>query len=211
MRLGLFKVVLFLGLLTAVLYYYSPVTFSRLAHVDCKAWAKNALSKLHLDLFQKAINEHPIQVMVSLLRSENSHEGVQRLVGLHRAIQKLTKTPLCQEAEIDRSIGDLDALDNEVMASLRGLTGCRLQGEAQNKARVLEQVLLTRIHELIVWRKSCESSHQQAIKGAVPKNALLPVAAQGVKQMWKDNRTRLKVQIEEDLKRLDVLMAAGIL
>jgi len=211
MKVGLFKIALFLGLLAGGLNYYNPALFSRVTHVDCKAWAMNALSKLHLDLFQKAINDHPNQVIVSLLRNENSRDGVQKLAGLHRAIQKLTKTPLCQEAEIDRSIGDLDALDKEVMASLRGLTGCRLQGEAQNKARVLEQVLLTRIHELIVWRKSCESSHQQAIKGAVPKNALLPVAAQGVKQMWKDNRTRLKVQIEEDLKRLDVLMAAGIL
>jgi hypothetical protein len=283
---GLLRIALLIGLVTGALYYFSPATFSRVAHVDCKAWAMNVLSKLHLDLFQKAINEHPIQVIVSLLRNENSHEGVQRLSGLHRAIQKLTKTPLCQEAEIDRSIGDLDALDKEVMASLRGLTGCRLQGEAQNKARVLEQILLTRIHELIVWRKSCESSHQHALKDPLPENALLPVPelvattppstassagtsqipdtreampsllggpvpsthknpvnevdpdfqkrakelektrvqlkaadtnrrrelfAQGAKQRWKENSSRLKVQIQEDLKRLDVLMASAVL
>ena len=292
MKVGLFKIALFLGLLAGGLNYYNPALFSRVTHVDCKAWAMNALSKLHLDLFQKAINEYPIQVIVSLLRNENSRDGVQKLAGLHRAIQKLTTTPLCQEAEIERSIGDLDALDKEVMASLRGLASCQLHGEVQIKARVLEQVLLTRIHELIVWRKSCESSHQHAIKDALPENALLPVAepitattapkegtatpaipdetatilgargamlglptslntpkgntpsggvelgsdnraqeqekarqqikaadttrrrelfAQGAKQRWRHNRARLKLLIEEDLKRLDVLMAAGIL
>jgi hypothetical protein len=292
MKVGLFKIALFLGLLAGGLNYYNPSLFTRVAHVDCKAWAMNALSKLHLDLFQKAINEHPIQVIVSLLRNENSRDGVQKLAGLHRAIQKLTTTPLCQEVEIERSIGDLDALDKEVMASLRGLASCQLHGEAQNKARVLEQVLLTRIHELIFWRKSCESSHQHAIKDALPENALLPVAepttataatkegtattaipdetatilgagdgmpgylnalkaakgharsgevesggdsraqeqekireqikaadtarrrqlfAQGAKQRWINNSARLKAQIQEDLKRLDVLMAAAVL
>ena len=246
----------------------------------------NALSKLHLDLFQKAINEHPIQVIVRLLRNENSRDGVQKLAGLHRAIQKLTTTPLCQEVEIERSIGDLDALDKEVMASLRGLASCQLHGEAQNKARILEQILLTRIHELIVWRKACESSHQHAIKDPLPENALIPFSdpvtmntrpatttgavppvsgdrkemqglpnglallkgharsseaelgvdsraqeqdkireqikaadtarrrqlfAQGAKQRWINNGARLKAQIQEDLKRLDVLMAAAIL
>jgi hypothetical protein len=192
--------------------------------------------------------------------------------------------------EIERSIGDLDALDKEVMAAHRGLASCQLHGEVQNKARVLEQVLLTRIHELIDWRKKCESSHQQAIKGALPRNALLPVAesitantastataaipdetaailgvreamlgglptgmkvpkgntpsggaelggetkaqeqekarqqieaadtaqrverdAQKAKQNWKENSQRIKALMQEDLKRLDVLMAAGIL
>jgi len=286
MKVGLFKIALFLGLLAGGLYYYNPASFSRVTTLDSRAWGTNILSNLHLDLFQKAINEHPIQVMVSLLRNENSRDGVQKLAGLHRAIQKLTKTPLYQEVEMERSIGDLDGLDKEVMASLRGLASCQLHGEAQNKARVLEQVLLIRIHELIVWRKSCESSHQHAIKDALPENALVPVAepttattattaipdetaailvargamlglptslnipkgntpsggaelggdnrareqekarhqikaadiarrreffAQGAKQRWRENSSRLKVQIQEDLKRLDVLMGAAIL
>jgi len=288
MRFGLFKVVLFLGLLTGVFYYYSPSRFSGVAntdrYADFKGWGLNALSKLHLEGFLKKQDDQQIQVIVSLLRNGNGQQGTPKLAGLHRAIQKLTKTPLCQEVEIERSIGDLDALDKEVMASLRGLTGCKLQGESQNKARILEQILLTRIHELIVWRKSCESSHQHALKDPLPENALIPVPelvsttppstassagpyqmpdareamhsyitglmpsthknpvnevdpdfqkraeelgksraqlksdtarrrqffAQGAMQRWKENSQRIKSQIEQDLKHLDVLMASAV-
>lgn len=290
MASGFVKVVLFLGLLTGALYYYSPATFSRVANTDLiadfKGWGLNALSKLHLDGFLKKQDDQQIQVVVSLLRKENGHQGPEKLTGLHRAIQKLSKTPLCRDGEVDRRIGDLATLDKEIMASLKGLMACQLQGESQNKARILEQILLTRIHELIVWRKSCEDSHQHATSDPLPDNALIPVPelvsttspstassvgtsqipdareampsyitglmpsthknpvnevdpdfqkrakelgksraqfktedtarrrqffAQGAKQRWKENSQRIKSQIEQDLKRLDVLMASAVL
>lgn len=275
---GLFRIALSIGLLMGALYYFSPSSFSRVVHVDYKEWAMNVLSKLHLNLSEKGGTDYPIHVIVRLLQNEKNNEGVQRLAGLHRAIQKLTITPLCQEVELERSIGELDALDTEVMASLRGLNGCELQGEVQNRARTLEQILLTRIHELIVWRKSCEASHQHALNDLLPENAMLPVAesastppdgktktanaanplllgdlvpgmekaqtgesdseismrsrelekkkaqlkaadttrrrelfSQGARQRWRENSARLKAQIQEDLKRLDVLMASAVL
>lgn len=259
---GLLRIALFLGLLTGAVYYYSPTTFSRGANTDLyadfKGWGLNALSKLHLDGFLKKQDNQQIQAIVSLLRNGNGHQGAERLTGLHRAIQKLTKTPLYRDGEVDRTIGDLATLDKEIMASLKGLTACQLHGESQNKAGILEQILLTRIHELIVWRKSCEDSHQHAAKDPLPENALIPVPklvstippstgttvgtcqmsdareamelektraqlkaedtarrrqhfAQGAKQRWKENSERIKSQIEQDLKRLDVLMAAAVL
>jgi hypothetical protein len=35
--------------------------------------------------------------------------------------------------------------------------------------------------------------------------------AQGAKQRWNENSARLRVLIEEDLRRLDVLMASAVL
>jgi hypothetical protein len=260
MRFGLFKVVLLIGLLTGALYNYSPAIFSRVAntdlYADLKGWGLNALSKLHLDGFLKNQDDQQIQVVVNLLRKENSHQGTEKLAGLHRAIQKLSKTPLCHEGEVDRRIGDLATLDKQIMASLKGLMACQLQGESQNKARILEQILLSRIHELIFWRKSCEDSHQHATNDPLGENALIPVPelvsttspstassevepdlqnrakelekvrvqlksedtarrrqffSQGAKQRWKENSQRIMSQIEQDLKRLDVLMAAAVL
>jgi hypothetical protein len=290
MRSGLFKVVLLIGLLTGALYNYSPAIFSRVAntdlYADLKGWGLNALSMLHLDGFLKNQDDQQIQVVVSLLRKENGHQGTEKLAGLHRAIQKLSKTPLCHEGEVDRRIGYLATLDKQIMASLKGLMACQLQGESQNKARILEQILLSRIHELIFWRKSCEDSHQHATNDPLGENALIPVPelvsttppstassagisqipdareampsfttglmpsthknsvnevepdlqnrakelekvrvqlksedtarrrqffSQGAKQRWKENSQRIMSQIEQDLKRLDVLMAAAVL
>ena len=280
MRVVIIKIALAAGLLAITLHYYNPALFCRVVNFDFRAAGANFLSKLHLEGFLKGIDGQSIQVVAALLRNEQRHDNLQKIVGLHRAIQIFTKTPLCREAGLDWTTGDLDVLDREVTTSLHSLAACQLHGEAQNRARMLEQILLTRLHEMIFWRKSCEMSLRHATQDPLHENALIPVAeavqtsasgtnramqdghtasgaftsqmilsgimmhaadgggvddrvqilekmkekakaedtarrrqlfAQGAKQRWNENSARLRVLIEEDLRRLDVLMASAVL
>jgi hypothetical protein len=175
MRRSFIKIVCIGAIVAASVHYFSPNLLSRLGKVDFAFWGSRILAQLHLQWIPRVFAENQIQVAVTLLRDETHHGGVNKLIGIHRAIQKISQTPLFHDVDVDQAIGDLEALDLEIKTALRGLTVSQLQGEQQNKARILEQILLTRLHDMIVWRKSCETSYQHAVKDPLFENVLIPV------------------------------------
>ena len=175
MRRSFIKIVCIGAIVAGSVHYFSPNFLSKFGKVDFAFWGSRILAQLHLQWIHPVFAENQIQVAVKLLRDGTHNNGVKKLIGIHRAIQKITQTPLFHDEDVDRAIGEIQELDQELKAALRGLTASQLQGDCQNKARVLEQMLLTRLHELIAWRKMCESSYRHAVNDPLFENVLVPV------------------------------------
>jgi len=156
------------------------------------------------------------QVTALMVRNASEKDGKQLLLELQLAIHHAMEETLFTYEDLEKTTEGIDRLEEATNAALKKLNQCELKGKEQNTARVLEQILLTRIRELIVIRKSCETSYGRALHDTYQETYFdrdiekrRNRFSSGANVRWKEGRQRILTQMSQDLRRLDTLVATA--
>ena len=103
---------------------------------------------------------------VSELNDKELIEVVQ--VKLHG----ITTSRVILEEGLDSAVGDLDQMDQSVTSLIRDLKNADCPSAKSHRALLLEENILERIRELVVFRKSCQQSLHSANSDPLRENPL---------------------------------------
>ncbi len=76
------------------------------------------------------------------------------------------------EESLDSRVGDLDQMDQSVTSLIRDLKNADCPNAKSRRALLLEENILERVRELVVFRKSCEQSLHSATSDPLRENPL---------------------------------------
>jgi hypothetical protein len=175
MRFGtlILLIVTIIGL-SCVNFVY-PTLFAKFIPVGLREKSSRLVTFLHLDNFlQKKSIGNTIKELADDFKQESSKVGIDEIEGLHHAIHKFEKLDVIK-SNINEDDPSIEMLDREIVTAERTLSACAIESMPVKRAKLLEMNILSRIHELISWRKSCMASCRHASSDPLPENPFVRV------------------------------------
>lgn len=94
------------------------------------------------------------------------------IVVVHANLHGFTTSRAILEESLDSRVGDLDQMDQSVTSLIRDLKNADCPNAKSRRALLLEENILERVRELVVFRKSCEQSLHSANSDPLRENPL---------------------------------------
>jgi hypothetical protein len=94
------------------------------------------------------------------------------IVVVHAKLHGFTTSRAILEESLDSRVGDLDQMDQSVTSLIRDLKNADCPNAKSRRALLLEENILERVRELVVFRKSCEQSLHSATSDPLRENPL---------------------------------------
>ena len=94
------------------------------------------------------------------------------VVVVHVKIHGIATSRLIQEDSLDSTIADIEQIDQSVTNLISALKNSAPPSSKRQRALLLEENILQRVHELVLHRKSCEHSLHSAINDPLRDNPL---------------------------------------
>lgn len=152
-----------------------PTLFANFIPAGLREKSSRLVTFLHLDcLLQKQSKGNTIKELAADFKQESSKDGIAKIKGLHHAIHEFEKIDVIK-SNINEDDPSIEMLDREIVAAERTLSTCTIESMPVKRAKLLEMNLLSRIHELISWRKSCMASCRHANSDPLPDNPFVRV------------------------------------
>jgi hypothetical protein len=94
------------------------------------------------------------------------------IVVVQAKLHGFTTSRAILEESLDSTVGDLDQMDQSVTSLIRDLKNADCRNAKSHRALLLEENILERVRELVVFRKSCEQSLHSATSDPLRENPL---------------------------------------
>ena len=94
------------------------------------------------------------------------------IVVVQAKLHGFTTSRAILEESLDSRVGDLDQMDQSVTSLIRDLKNADCPNAKSRRALLLEENILERVRELVVFRKSCEQSLHSATSDPLRENPL---------------------------------------
>ena len=94
------------------------------------------------------------------------------IVVVQAKLHGFTTSRAILEESLDSRVGDLDQMDQSVTSLIRDLKNADCPNAKSRRALLLEENILERVRELVVFRKSCEQSLHSANSDPLRENPL---------------------------------------
>lgn len=109
--------------------------------------------------------------IVGILQLRPAAESKAYLTEIHVKLHQLAKLSVLQE-ELNTATLDLESADQTVIRALTQLNYYDYSSTHTKQVRLLEQIILARLHELFLLKKSCMLSLQNAENGKIEASVL---------------------------------------
>jgi len=170
MRVGMLILLIVTVIGLSCINFVYPTLFAKFIPAGLLEKSSRLVTFLHLDkYFQKQSKGNTIKELAAEFKLECSKVGIDEIEGLHHAIHDFEKIDVIK-SNINEDDPSIEMLDREIVAAERNLSACTIESMPVKRAKLLEMNILSRIHELISWRKLCMASCRHANTDPLPAN-----------------------------------------